>query len=231
MSFAYLPWYTGDYLRDTRHLTPLKHGVYLLLLAYCWDTRGPLPLDEQDCAGICNCRSADEVEALRYVLERYFIRMDDGHYNRRMQKEIERVCNISSVRAKAGALGYQARAKQMLSKCQASASKPGHTIQGNTTNTRSTAEARASRLPATWTLPDGWKTWALSCQPTWGEGQVNLTAAQFRDHWIAKAGRDGSKADWFATWRNWVRREPALKTPADRPAQPALSTSKGKFDD
>jgi len=124
MSFAYLALYTGDYLRDTRHLTPLKHGVYLLLLMHCWDSRGPAPLDEQECAGIANCRSADEIDALRYVLQKYFVRMDDGWYNDRMQREIERAQNISAARKDAGFKGYQARAKQLPSTCQASASTP-----------------------------------------------------------------------------------------------------------
>ena len=30
-------------------------------------------------------------------------------------------------------------------------------------------------------------------------------AERFRDFWAAKAGKDGVKADWPATWRNWVR--------------------------
>lgn len=124
MSFAFLPLYTGDYIRDTRHLTPLRHGVYLLALMHCWDSKGPMPLDEQECAGICNCRSADEIEAMRYVLGRFFVRMDDGHYNERMQKEVERSENISSARADAGRKGYEARAKQLLSKSKASASTP-----------------------------------------------------------------------------------------------------------
>ena len=237
MSFAYLPWYTGDYLRDTRHLTPLKHGVYLLLLAYCWDARGPLPLDEQECAGIANCRSADEVEALRSVLDRFFTKMEDGYYNGRIQKEIERAFNISELRSKAGILGYQARAKHLLSKSQANASRLGYTIQGKV-NTKEglrskyrdmhRAEVRASRLPADFRLPDDWKTWALSCQPTWDEGRCNLAAAGFRDYWIAKAGKDGSKLDWLATWRNWVRREGAMRAKA-----PVLTTAmpRGKFDD
>jgi uncharacterized protein YdaU (DUF1376 family) len=131
MSFAYMPWYTGDYLRDTRHLSPMKHGVYLLLLAHCWDQKGPVPLDEQEAAGIANCRSIDEVEALRYILDRYFVRMDDGHYNKRMQAEIVRAESISVKREDAGRRGAnermrrfreaQATAKQELSNCQASA--------------------------------------------------------------------------------------------------------------
>ena len=29
--------------------------------------------------------------------------------------------------------------------------------------------------------------------------------AQFRDYWVAQPGAKGSKTDWLATWRNWVR--------------------------
>jgi uncharacterized protein YdaU (DUF1376 family) len=121
MSFQYMPLYTGDYLRDTRFLTPLKHGIYLLSLIHCWDSKGPMPLDEQEAAGICNCRSADEIEALRYVLGRFFVCNEYGHFNIRMQKEIERSESISGARSEAGKLGYQAKAKQLLSKSKASA--------------------------------------------------------------------------------------------------------------
>ena len=85
-----MPFYTGDYLRDTRHLSPLKHGIYLLLLMHCWDSKGPLPLDEHECAGIANCRSHDEIESLRYILQQFFTKAEDGWYNNRMQREIER---------------------------------------------------------------------------------------------------------------------------------------------
>lgn len=119
MSFAYLALYTGDYLRDTRALTPLDHGVYLLLLMFCWDSRGPLPLDEQDCAGIANCRSATEIDSLRKVRSKFFTRMEDGWYNHRMQLEIERAGNISKVRSDAGKAGYKAKSKQLPSKSTA----------------------------------------------------------------------------------------------------------------
>jgi hypothetical protein len=38
--------------------------------------------------------------------------------------------------------------------------------------------------------------------------RINLDAehAKFVDYWHAKAGRDARKANWDATWRNWVRR-------------------------
>ena len=111
MSYAYMALYTGDYLRDTRHLTPQKHGVYLLLLMHCWDTRGPAPLDEQECAGLANCRSADEIDSLRYILNRFFTKMDDGWYNERMVAEIEKAETLSTVWREAGKRGAEARLK------------------------------------------------------------------------------------------------------------------------
>jgi len=124
MSFAYMPLYTGDYLRDTRHLTPLRHGVYVLALMHCWDSKGPMPLDEQECAGVCNCRSADEIEALRYVLIKFFVKMEDGFYNKRIHEEIEKAEVISHARSEAGKRGYQARAKHLPNKSSASESNP-----------------------------------------------------------------------------------------------------------
>ena len=29
----------------------------------------------------------------------------------------------------------------------------------------------------------------------------------FRDYWVAQPGQKGRKADWEATWRNWVRNQ------------------------
>ena len=119
MSFAFLPLYTGDYLRDTQHLSCSEHGIYIKLLIHCWDQKGPAPLDERKLVGITNARSGDEVEALRRVLPEFFIRMDDGWYNKRMQTEIEKAESISATRSDAGKRGYQAKAKHLLSKSQA----------------------------------------------------------------------------------------------------------------
>lgn len=121
MSFAFMPLYTGDYQRDTRHLSPMKHGIYLCLLMHCWDQKGPCPLDEQECSGIANCRSSDEMEALQYVLAKFFVRMNDGFYNSRMQLEIEKAHALSLARSGAGRKGYEAKARQLLNKSQASA--------------------------------------------------------------------------------------------------------------
>jgi uncharacterized protein YdaU (DUF1376 family) len=125
MSFAFLPLYTGDYLRDTQHLSCSEHGIFLKLLMHCWDQRGPAPLDERKLSGIVNARSTDEIEAMRRVLGEFFIRMDDGHYNKRMAEEVAKAEGLSQVfreaglksanvrRAKARA-GYAAKAEAKL---------------------------------------------------------------------------------------------------------------------
>lgn len=124
MSFAYLPWYTGDYLRDTRALSMAGHGCYLLLIAFCWDSRGPLPLDQEEIAAICGARSQEERATMDRVLAKFFVKMTDGWYNSRLDKEIAKANAISGARSEAGRKGYQAKARQVLSKSQASATTP-----------------------------------------------------------------------------------------------------------
>jgi uncharacterized protein YdaU (DUF1376 family) len=205
MSFQYMPLYTGDYLRDTRFLTPLKHGIYLLALVHCWDSKGPMPLDEQECAGICNCRSADEVEALRYILERFFVRNDYGYFNVRMQKEIERSEAISGARSVAGKAGYQAKAKQLLGKSLASATTISPSLSPYKEKTKRTATAM--RLPPDF-VP------SLEVAISFGIADPKRESEAFIDYWTAKAGRDATKLDWLATWRNWCRNSKNAKRTA-----------------
>ena len=64
----------------------------------------------------------------------------------------------------------------------------------------------ATRLPADWRLPKSWGQWALEERPDLSADDVRREAEIFTDYWHAKAGADARKANWEATWRNWVRR-------------------------
>lgn len=79
------------------------------------------------------------------------------------------------------------------------------TDTGNPTSATSIASRSptGSRLPADWTPDSDLIVWALEH----GNGiDVGREAEKFRDFWTAKAGKDGRKLDWPATWRNWIRR-------------------------
>ena len=64
---------------------------------------------------------------------------------------------------------------------------------------------RGTRLLENWALPDEWRKWAID-QNLGNLANLSLEGKRFRDYWWAKAGKDATKRDWFATWRNWIRR-------------------------
>jgi len=83
---------------------------------------------------------------------------------------------------------------------------------------------RGARLSLDWTLSAHWRDWAVrfGLSPS----TVDEEAEVFRDHWIAKSGSDACKVDWFATWRNWVRR--SNKQGASNGSNRQISTSRAK---
>lgn len=59
---------------------------------------------------------------------------------------------------------------------------------------------RASRLPQTFE-PD----WGFAAGLGFEAADAALEFDKFRDYWTAKSGRNATKLDWAATWRNWMR--------------------------
>lgn len=72
---------------------------------------------------------------------------------------------------------------------------------------------KATRLTADWTLPDTFRSFVLAERP---DVDPDFEAAKFRDYWIGVAGKQGTKLDWEATWRNWIRRADATPAHARR---------------
>lgn len=81
-------------------------------------------------------------------------------------------------------------------------------VRQETEESKSKASVRSPRGSR---IPDGFPDEAAmewACRVA-GKSPREATAIaeNFRDYWLAKAGKDGRKADWMATWRGWVRRE------------------------
>lgn len=90
-----------------------------------------------------------------------------------------------------------------------------------------TATATGTRLPDDWRLPKSWGDWAIAEHAGLTGEEVRRQAAMFADHWRGKAGKDGRKADWAATWRNWIRRSTEMPV-ARRPSMAPASAAGGK---
>lgn len=63
-------------------------------------------------------------------------------------------------------------------------------------------DPRGSRLPTDWQPGADGMAYAVE------HGLDTAAVAEdFRDFWLAKAGKDGRKADWPRTWKRWCREE------------------------
>ena len=59
---------------------------------------------------------------------------------------------------------------------------------------------RGSRLPTNFEIPDDWVSF---CQTERPDLHAHKVFDNFKDYWVAAP--KGTKLDWSATWRNWVR--------------------------
>ena len=126
----WFPFYPGDYLRDTGHLTAAEHGAYLLLLIH-YMANGGLPADERIIQRITKL-SAPNWARSRSTLRGLF--SDDTWRHERCDAELTKAIEISRVRS--------ASAKQKHSNCSANA----HTTTTTTTKTKIKKERK--RQPA-----------------------------------------------------------------------------------
>jgi hypothetical protein len=67
---------------------------------------------------------------------------------------------------------------------------------------------RGTRLPVDFVLPEDWIGFCKQYRKDLDPQQV---FEEFKDYWTALPAGKGTKADWTATWRNWVRRQSAPK--------------------
>lgn len=68
--------------------------------------------------------------------------------------------------------------------------------------------SRGSRLQPDWEPDPTLLAWASNERP---DLDIAAVVEGFRDFWIAKPGKDGTKLDWPATFRNWVRNQRSAK--------------------
>lgn len=97
----WMPFYVGDYLKNTGHLSLMEHGAYLLLMCHYWEA-GSLPIDDDELALIARMPKRDWLKH-REKLSRLF---GANWKHARIEDEISKSVNISGKRRDAANARY-----------------------------------------------------------------------------------------------------------------------------
>ena len=212
----YYTFNIADYRKDTGHLSTLEHGIYRQLLDWYYLEEVPIPKETQTVIRRLRLGSDSDIQSLQNVLNDFFILQDDGYHQLRCDDQIEKYHDKAEVNKVNGKLGGRPKKTQsvILAKPTQSETKGDETLTINhkprTINQEPVIDAapkgsaKAKRLSGDWVLPKEWGLWTVD-NMKWDAATVRFEADKFKDFWMAKAGRDAAKADWYATWRNWCR--------------------------
>ena len=85
----YYQFNIADYRKDTIHLTPIEHYAYRQLLDQYYLSEQPITLDENALMRSLCVRIADDMQAVRNVLNDFFLKTDKGYIHKRCDVEIE----------------------------------------------------------------------------------------------------------------------------------------------
>ena len=195
----------------------LQHGSYTLLIDACYDREQFPTLDEA--IEWTWASSTAEIEAVQFVLSKFFTLEGGVYVQKRIQEE------LAEYKLKAGTNKRIAIEREINRKLKSTnrtqpvnEPPPNHkprTInqEPGTTNqepgTKNQEPKPVDKAPAT-RLPADWKpslTDLEFCKTSRPELNPFDVADGFVDYWIAQPGAKGRKADWSATWRNWVRNQ------------------------
>jgi uncharacterized protein YdaU (DUF1376 family) len=212
-----MPLYVGDYIADTAHLSAAESGAYLHLLMHYWSTGTPPPDDDRALARIAKM-SAAEWRRARPTVQAFF---QDGWRHKRIEFELTEAARISAAGRAGGKASAQARARERSSNDRPTVVAESLNDQANDPPTigqalqpqppsketqekgvsLEDARKRASRIPADWKADVD-----FARRQGLGERDIELESEKFRNYWTAKSGKDATKHDWPATWRNWILR-------------------------
>lgn len=203
----------GDYRRDTTHLSMLEHGAYRQLIDTYYLTEKPLTLNHADLMRTHSARTADEMQAVESVLKDFFVKTEEGYIHKRCDVEIEAFHAKShsaseSAKARWDRVRAEKEANAMRTHSEGNANhKPITNNQEPRTKkdqkplpAKQAKTAKKARIPDPFMLTAEMRQWAAEGAPA---VDVKSETENFVDYWRGEAK---TKADWPATWRNWMRR-------------------------
>lgn len=216
-------FHIGDYTSRTAHLDPLEDLAYRRMLDLYYTREAALPADVDQIARLIRMRT--NVQEIKVVLAEFFISNGDEGWVHTKCEEVIAAANAKRASAKKSADARWSKgdsdANAMRthteridpakpSQCDGNAPSPSPSpIPITTTDvvvappSDATKQKRGTRLPDDWFLPNAWGQWALDQFPHFTADIVRQEALKFANHWHSKSGKDATKRDWLATWKNW----------------------------
>lgn len=207
----YYQFNIGDYASHTKHLSPTEDICYRRLLDFYYLHEQPIINDLAKVTRLL-CLNKEYLTDVEQVLNEFFKLSDDGWINERADKEIKQYQSFKTAGA-AGAAKRWAKAGDGgaiggVSAGQANPNAKHKPLNNNqeplNIKQEPLKDIRGSRLTNDWEAP---QEYILFCNTERPDLDANMIANMFKDYWIGVAGAKGNKNDWFATWRNWVRRQ------------------------
>lgn len=214
---TWMPFYVGDYLRDTGHLTVAEHGAYFLLLLNAWTRDGSLPDDDLRLRMMAKM-DVKEWKASGKTIREFFYSADGCLRHKRMDRELANAKAHSTAKAEAGRRGAEKRwhndAKTIVGSSQDDGTAiaqpsnshrqtdtPSPSPSPNTSSLRSDDTPSAKRAKARSQIKPDWQPDDAGIAYATDRGvNVSLELPAFRNHHIAKGSL---MADWPHAWRTW----------------------------
>jgi uncharacterized protein YdaU (DUF1376 family) len=193
----YFNFNIGDYASHTRHLSLLEDLAYRRLIDAYYLSEKPFIGSPADIAKDIGMMS--EIEEVYYVLSKFFESTESGWINKRCDEEIAKYHEKQEQAVKAGKASAQARFNKRSTTVQPTNNQEPINSIGAAKATKGTRFNLIS-------IPEDW---VLFCKKERSDLNPTVVFDGFRDYWVSVAGAKGVKADWTATWRNWVRNQKA----------------------
>lgn len=225
--FPALTLWTDAYLSDTRHLSTVEHGAYLLLLMEAW--RRPhcdLPDDDAILARMSGL-SPKEWAKVRPVIMEFWTR--DGRRKTWSQNRLVKERDAARKRSKSASDNSSRRwnktkkvdAPALPISCDGNATTATAIIGKEEANASSkkAATKKGHRIPDDWEPPASHPK-VDEITATWPQGKRETETERFRDYWRSASGANATKLDWTLAYLNWLRSADERLPPALR-QQPA----------
>lgn len=203
----YFQFNIGDYASHTRHLSLHEDLAYRRLLDAYYLREKPFPKEVEAVARLISM--SDCITDVERVLNEFFQHSKVGWVNKRADEEISRFHKKLATASKAGKASAESKKQRSFNE-GSTVVQPTINQEPRTINQEPIIKPtqRGTRLPADSSLSEDW---ILFCRQERPDLVPSDVYAEFRDYWVAQPGQKGVKTDWDATWRNWVRRQKAMR--------------------